>query len=269
MHKQRCRAAFVSVRFAALPSEYMDYKLLLDTAVMAGELMLENGAETYRVEDTMHRILSLSDLKIAEVFVTMTGFVATLDDPSIDSMTVVRRISSRSTNLDIIHRVNTISREFCTGNISLKDAFHEIRDIKRTPSKPRAFLFSTTVITASFTLTFGGGFWEIVVSAMAGFLMALCLYLCRRCRMQNFLSMLLSAAVLSASASLGARLLPVPGTLDNIVIGAIMPLVPGVAITNAVFDTLNGDYLSGIARTLEAFVIAAAVAIGIGLGLGI
>ena len=80
----------------------MNYKLLLDTAVAAGELMLENGAETYRVEDTMHRILSLSRLQTAEVFVTMTGFVATLDDPSIHSMTVVRRITNRSTNLDMI-----------------------------------------------------------------------------------------------------------------------------------------------------------------------
>lgn len=231
--------------------------------------MLQNGAETYRVEDTMHRMLSLSNLKIAEVFVTMTGFVATLDDPSIDSMTVVRRISNRAINLDIIHQVNNISRNFCNGSISLKDAFHQIRDLKRIPSNPRAFLLSTTIITASFTMTFGGSFWEIVVSAIAGLFMALCLYLCKRCHMQNFLSMLLCAAVVSASASLGSRILPVPGSLDNIVIGAIMPLVPGVAITNAVFDTLNGDYLSGIARTLEAFVIAAAVAIGIGLGLGI
>jgi uncharacterized membrane protein YjjP (DUF1212 family) len=46
-----------------------------------------------------------------------------------------------------------------------------------------------------------------------------------------------------------------------------MTLVPGVAITNAVLDTINGDYLSGTARILEAFVIAAAIAIGIGLGL--
>ena len=48
-----------------------------------------------------------------------------------------------------------------------------------------------------------------------------------------------------------------------------MPLVPGVAITNAVFDTLHGDYLSGTARMLEAFVTAAAVAMGIGIGLGV
>ena len=95
----------------------MDYKLLLDTAVMAGELMLANGAETYRVEDTMHRMLSLSGLKTAEAFVMVTGFLVTLDDPSIQSMTVARRIQSRETNLRIIDEINAISRSFCSGEI--------------------------------------------------------------------------------------------------------------------------------------------------------
>ena len=84
----------------------MDYKLLLDTAVFAGEVLMKSGAETYRVEDTMYRILKKSELKTVEVLVMMTGFVATLDDPSIDSLTVVRRITSRGTNLDRIDREN-------------------------------------------------------------------------------------------------------------------------------------------------------------------
>ena len=74
----------------------MNNKLLLDTAVMAGELMLQSGAETYRVEDTMQRMLSLSRLQTAEVFVMITGFVATLDDPSIHSMTVVRIFTKKT-----------------------------------------------------------------------------------------------------------------------------------------------------------------------------
>ena len=116
----------------------MNYKLLLDTAVTAGELMLENGAETYRVEDTMHRMLSLSRLQTAEVFVTMTGFVATLDDPSIHSLTVVRRITDRGTNLDMIDRLNTISRRLCTGELDLEEAFRQVRELKRRPWRPQS-----------------------------------------------------------------------------------------------------------------------------------
>ena len=71
----------------------MDYKLLLDTVVMAGEILLESGAETWRVEDTMLRMLRMSGLKTADVLALTTGFVVTLDDPSMDSMTVMRSIS--------------------------------------------------------------------------------------------------------------------------------------------------------------------------------
>lgn len=247
----------------------MNYKLLLDTAVTAGELMLENGAETYRVEDTMHRILSLSKLQTAEVFVTMTGFVATLDDPSIHSMTVVRRITERSTNLDMIDKLNALSRRLCTGELELDAAFSQVQELKARPRKPHAFLLSTPIVTSAFALTYGGTLTEAFFSAMTGFLMALCLYACRRLRVQAFFGTLLSAAAASVLAAWLFRLFPASGNLDSVVIASIMPLVPGVAITNAVFDTLHGDYLSGTARMLEAFVTAAAVAMGIGIGLRI
>lgn len=246
----------------------MDYKLLLDTAVMTGELMLESGAETYRVEDTMHRMLSLSKLQTAEVFVTMTGFVATLDDPAIHSMTVVRRIRSRGTDLNRIDELNTLSRRLCTGDLSLEEAFRKVRLLKRQPVKAQAFLFATPVVTAAFGLTYGGSLTEALAAALTGFFLALCLYGCRRLRVQPFFGTLLGAAAASALAAGLLRLFPAFGSLDAVVIASIMPLVPGVAITNAVFDTLHGDYLSGTARTLEAFVTAAAVAMGIGIGLG-
>ena len=115
----------------------MDYKLLFDTAVFAGEVLMKNGAETYRVEDTMYRILKKSNLKTVQVLVLMTGFVATLDDPSIDSLTVVRRINSRGTNLDKVNRVNNISREFCEDRITLEEAFRQMKKLWKEPDSTK------------------------------------------------------------------------------------------------------------------------------------
>lgn len=54
----------------------MDYKLLLDTAVMAGEsLDGELGRRTWRVEGDMLRMLRMSGLKPADVLALTTGFV--------------------------------------------------------------------------------------------------------------------------------------------------------------------------------------------------
>ena len=90
----------------------MDYKLLIDTAALAGMIMLENGAEIYRVEETIDYMLKTSGLKTTQAFVVSTGFMISLDDPSIDALTVVRRVDRGATNLNMIAQVNDISRKF-------------------------------------------------------------------------------------------------------------------------------------------------------------
>ena len=109
----------------------VDYMLLVDTAVLAGEIMLESGAEAYRVEDTISHFLKTAHLKHAQVFVTMTGIIATLSDPSIEAITVVRRVSKRSTNLNKIYLVNDVSRKFAGQELGLKEAFSELKQIRR------------------------------------------------------------------------------------------------------------------------------------------
>ena len=51
--------------------------------------------------------------------------------------------------------------------------------------------------------------------------------------------------------------------LDTIIIGCVMPLVPGVPITNAVRDLLAGHLLSGMARGTEALITACMIGVGI------
>ena len=41
----------------------MDYQALIEMAVLAGEIMLVSGAEVYRIEDTVSRILKQSGLE--------------------------------------------------------------------------------------------------------------------------------------------------------------------------------------------------------------
>ena len=109
----------------------MDYKLLIDTAALAGMIMLENGAEIYRVEETIDYMLKTSGLKTTQAFVVSTGFMISLDDPSIDALTVVRRVDRGATNLNMIAQVNDISRKFYKGIISLEEAFSQLKHLKK------------------------------------------------------------------------------------------------------------------------------------------
>ena len=165
----------------------MDYKLLLDTAVMAGEILLESGAETWRVEDTMLRMLRMSGLKTADVLALTTGFVVTLDDPAMDSMTVMRSVESRATDLNRIHAVNQLSRDFCEGNIDLDALFHRVRDIYRAKSEIKKNLLAMMATTAGFAIMFGAGFYEVLASALAGFISGIGVYGGKKAGMQSFL----------------------------------------------------------------------------------
>ena len=39
----------------------MDYRLLMDTSILAGEIIMENGGEAYRAEETVNRMLNTSN----------------------------------------------------------------------------------------------------------------------------------------------------------------------------------------------------------------
>lgn len=250
------------------PAAEMDYKLLFDVAVMAGELMARFGAETYRVEDTMLRILRLSGLKTAEVFVTMTGFSVTLDDPKMDSMTVVRRIPKRELNLSRIHEVNLISRQLCVQDICLEEALKALKKMKREIPPVKGNYLIMVILTAAFAVMFGGGAKEAAVAGIAGLCSAFMQVLCKKRDMHLFLRNILCCMTV-AIVAYGFSSAIKDFDLDTVIIGSIMPFVPGVAITNAVFDTLHGDYLSGLARAMEALVIALAVALGVGVGMSL
>lgn len=245
----------------------MDYKLLLDTAVFAGEVLMKSGAETYRVEDTMYRILKKSNLKTVEVLVMMTGFVATLDDPAIDSLTVVRRITNRGTNLDKIDRVNMISRAFCSDQIALDEAFHRMKALWREQEVHFRSAIPMAAITGGFAIMFGGTLTEGAIAAIVGIIVSIVLTFCRKYKVHTFLENIVCCAVMAMVIGIVVKSLPGRYDKDLLIISSIMPFVPGAAITNAVFDILHGDYLSGVARAAEAFVIAAAVALGIGIGM--
>ena len=107
----------------------------------------------------------------------------------------------------------------------------------------------------------------MLASALAGFISGIGVYGGKKAGMQSFLVNCIGSFLLAVTSILCVHYLPGTMVLNVIIIASIMPLVPGVAITNAVYDTLHGDYISGAARMLEAFVTAAAIPIGVGLGM--
>ena len=246
----------------------MDYKLLMNTAILAGEIMLKSGAETYRVEDTIRHILNTSHAETVETIVLLTGIVATLDNPDMETISVVKRVESRGMKLSCIDQVNEISRQYCAGKITLEEAYDALQHIQVRHYKTWQYNLATVCVCAGFTPLFGGGMREAAGAAVIGIILAIIVTFGKKLRITGFILNVLSSAGIACAATVLKWKFPIVD-VNIIIISCIMPLVPGIAITNAIRDTLQGDYLSGMARILEAFLTAAAIAIGIGVGIAL
>jgi len=251
------------------PTPPETFRLLYEAAMLAGEITLESGAEIFRVEDTMRRIMNLSHFESVEVFATTTGIFATLADPSIQSVTQVRRITSRANNLNRICQVNEVSRELCSGAITPETAISRLKEIQKLPPYPKMWVMGAYLIsTMGFAVLFGGGLREALGAAAACIAMLLVGAVISDRVSNGFMESLLKTMAIAFVTELCCVLFPLMDG-QTVIISSIMPLVPGVPITNAIRDTLQGDYTAGLSRAAEAFVIALAIAAGSVAGMGL
>jgi uncharacterized membrane protein YjjP (DUF1212 family) len=246
----------------------IDYKLLANTAMLAGEIMLCSGAETYRVEDTMNHILKTANMETTQVIAMMTGIVVTLNDSCLEQpLTLMRRVSERSTNVSNIIKVNDISRRYCEGKITLEEAYEELKVAKGKQYSRLLYNVATIGIAVGFAMMFGGSLHDIIAAAIVGTVLAGVMTVGKIAKLSSVLVHVLSGLGIAMLTVVIQRVLFSDLSVNIVIASSIMPIVPGVAITNAIRDTIQGDYLSGCARILEAFLVAMAIAVGAGLGL--
>lgn len=242
----------------------MDPNEAIRLSVLAGEIMLSNGSETYRIEDTMRRLLISCGYENAEAFVITTGILASLTDETGATVTTIRRISRRSYNIDKIIRVNDISRGFADGTITAEQAVKKMEEIRDTP---QAFsftkIFASGIACACFTYMFGGSFPNCLNAFFTGFILQVLLIQLRKIKVSDVLVNVVGGSLISF-LTLTFLNLGIGSNLDNIIIGSLMPMLPGMTMINAIRDILEGDYLSGAARVMDAFIVALALACGVG-----
>lgn len=247
----------------------MNRQLLIETATLAGEIMLKSGAETFRVEDTMAHILQKGNaFRVSPVAFT-TAIEVTLEEKEKEPLTIVRRVKTGSTNLSCIVQVNDISRRYCADEISLEEASELLKQVEGKEYNKVLYNLATAGAAAGFALFFGGSWLDFVMAVCSGVVLALCITVGRSLRLNGFIQNCVSCAIMAFFCVAADNWFFSAMNMDLVIISSIMPLVPGVAITNAVRDTLQGDYLSGGARVMEAFVKAASIAVGVGIGLAL
>ncbi len=253
-----------------MKNDRINEKLLIETAALAGEIMLVSGAEINRIEMTIQHILDLADGKRGENVALSTGIYISLDDPEGETITMVRRVADRSTNLNRIYMVNNVSRELCMGKLSVSEAYSQLLEIKEMKLyRPVTAYLGYVGTCGFFAMLFAGSLWDCFAAALVGIGLAAVMVLSKRIHFNDFCTETIAAFFIGI-AVLCLKDFVLPNIhRDTVIVSAIMPLVPGVVFTTAIRDTLNGDYSAGVARMLEAITTALAVAAGVGASMGV
>ncbi|SHJ87233.1 threonine/serine exporter family protein [Tepidibacter formicigenes] len=238
-------------------------KGILRIALYAGEIMLKNGAEIYRVEDTISRICKSKNINHVNSFVTPTGIF--ISDDRMDGISFIKRIKSRSIDLNKVSKVNDFSREFVSSEMSLKDALIKLKRInKANKYTPLTRVFFTGVIAGFFSLMFGGKLLDFAAAFVISMISIIAGDKIEEISETPFLTTIASSSIVGFLAILFTKI-GFGKSLDMIIVGAIMPLVPGVSLTNGLRDFISGDLIAGLAKIFEAVFIAICIAVGIGV----
>lgn len=241
----------------------MNYDKLLNLGVELGSTLMASGAEIYRVEESMTRLLSAYG-QDPQVFALPSCIFVSITTPEGRPVTQMRRIPAHGTNIELLERCNDLCRHLCTEVPDLDTAMAQVQAlVPACPIYPSWFtVLSYGATSAFFSLFFLGGFRDFLAALLCGLVVGVLLVYGSTLFGSNmFLHTVLCSAVVSALAILLVKL-GLGVQVDKITIGTLMVLVPGRALTNALREIMAGDIFSGLNRTAEVILSATAIALG-------
>lgn len=239
---------------------------VLNLALDAGHILLENGAEIARVEETMEKICTHYGVETGEFFVLSNGIFTTAGHTTDKAYARVQHIPVKGTQMDKIVAVNQLSREIVAGKYDdIEAAEARLAEIRRMPSAswPKQVLASG-IGSGFFCVLFGGGPLECLSAFIAGVLLYIYVLKVSSPHLSKIVGNIVGGMLVVLICLACKALLP-NANLTPMISGAIMPLVPGVAFTNGIRDIAGSDYLSGTVRLLDAILVFLSIAIGVGV----
>ena len=240
----------------------MDYNTIMDLAADLGYELSISGAETFRVEDSMSRVLQSYGIE-SEVFAIPNYLIVSILTETGKPITRMRRIGYHGNNLDAVEKLNALSRRICSQHPEPEQAMALLDGVRR--SIPHyglpMHLFGNFLGASGFALLFGCGFLDMLLAGVCGILGGSINRFLEKMKVNPFFVTILSSFVMALTAY-GLNVNGAVENVDGVVIGALMILVPGLLFTNAMRDIIYGDTNSGITRIVQVLLIAMGMALG-------
>ena len=238
---------------------------ILKSVLDVGEIMITSGAEVNRVEDTIQRMMCAYGCVKVDVFTITSSIVVTACTKDGDIYTQTRRIYAYETNLNKLELCNTLSRKVCKETLSAAELQKEVGSIReKNGYSDLAISLAYCGISFAFSIFFGGCFSDGVAAGLCGLFLFVCTKLLNRLKLQRIIHTIMASMCLG----LGAVFLTAIGigkSVDLIIIGNIMLLIPGISLTTSLRDMISGDIISGLLGLCDAVLRALAIAVGVAL----
>jgi uncharacterized membrane protein YjjP (DUF1212 family) len=242
---------------------YEELRDIIDLSLWAGQLLLQHGAESERVEETVHRLGTALGCDWMDILVSPNAIIVTTISGD-EFRTKTRRVVGYTVDLTMVSAVNRLSRRVEIGELDRLQVRSELRRIADlTPQYKRwAVALMVGVACAAFSRLFDGDWVVFAVTFVAS---ATAMFVRQELNRRYFNPLLVTVitafiAGLIASTATVFRMSPQPLTA---LASSVLLLVPGVQLINAAEDVIKGHLVMGIARGISGLVVAFAIALGL------
>ena len=240
----------------------MDQQQILSCALDIGEQMLISGAEVGRVELAVSMICKAYGCTRADVFIITSSMILTVEGADGSHGTQTRRLTGTSTDLNKLHKLNQLSRYICANTPDYGIVKARIKEICAEKPYPAWLqVLGSGLIALAFTVFFGGSWLDGLVAIPLGMGLRFLMVLLQKTAANQIIVNVLCSFVLSLCTIQLVRW-GIGQDANKILIGNIMLLIPGIALTNSLRDLIGGDIMTGLLRFLDAILVAAAIAAG-------
>lgn len=246
------------------------YEELLEFAVSLANKLQACGAETYRVEETINRIVAAYGVERVDAFVIPSSIMASLETDEGQIITKIRRLKNSETMLDGIERYTALSRRICTEKPDMQEARRLLRETEKKVCRYPLpiFYLAAFLIGIGFGVFFGGGILEALAAGVCGLAIGAATRFMGKFHANTFFTSFVCSFILGFLAN-AFTAVGFSGNADITVIGAIMLLVPGFLFTNSLRDVIYGDTMSGLNRLVQVLIIAIALVFGTSSGVSL
>lgn len=240
--------------------EEVNISEVLDFSSEMGRLMLENGAEISRVEETMTRIASHYGVDQSQFFVLSNGIFTTGR-----SFAKVIFIPLKGTQLQKIAAANQLSRDVEAGKYTLEQARERLEAIRSMKGESSIIqILSSALGSGCFCAIFGGSLLDCAAAFVIGLILWIFVLLASRANISKVFTDITGGMIVTLLCILCYRI-GFGETFSRMLVGSLIPMVPGVPFINGIKDIANEDYIAGATRLLDALLVFFCIAMGVSI----